>query len=203
MELIRLMSKLTFYYAAMNSGKSANLLLNAHEYQERDIRVHLWSYNSDKIKSRIGIEKDCKSFKDNSFKVFYKNILENINILSVEIWEFLNLEKIFIDEAQFLTKEQILDLVNILDYEIDIDCYGLRTDFQGNLFEGSKWLMAWADEIQEIKSVGMYGYEAKFQIRLDENGQRVWNGPQVDIGHHYETCSREVFNIQEAQKYVE
>jgi len=187
------MAKLTFHYAAMNAGKSAYLLLSAHNHkEERGLNVDLWSYCTDIIKSRVGISKWCESFKGINFITRYIN--------DVDSWHLV--KKIYIDEAQFLTKEQVLELTEMVDnHNIDVGCYGLRTDFKGNLFDGSKYLLAWADDLRHIESVDENGLNALFQIRMNNN-QRVWSGNQIDIGHHYNTVSRKSFKLREAQEYV-
>jgi thymidine kinase len=105
---------------------------------------------------------------------------------------------VLIDEAQFLTPEQVLQLTLVCDkLGVPVLCYGIRTDFQGEPFEGSKYLLAWADNIIEIKTICRSGKKATMNARLDEHGNRVTEGAQIDIGHHYEALSRKEFHLEE------
>ena len=142
------MAKLYFRYGAMGASKTANALMVQYNYNERGQKALIFKPSIDNrdgktiVKSRIGIEKEAI--------VIY---LET-NIYKI-IEEQLKKEKIdcvIIDEAQFLTKKHVEELTNIVDiFNIPVIAYGLRTDFKGNLFEGSQWLLAWADTIEEIK----------------------------------------------------
>ena len=101
---------------------------------------------------------------------------------------------ILIDEAQFLTPLQVLQISRVTDrLDIPVLCYGIRTDFQGEPFEGSKYLLAWADELIEIKTICRSGKKATMNARLDSEGNRVWAGDQIDIGTHYVALSRKEF----------
>ncbi len=105
---------------------------------------------------------------------------------------------VLIDEAQFLAPAQVLQLTLVCDrLNIPVLCYGLRTDFRGEPFEGSKYLLSWAEEISEIKTVCHTGKKATMNARLDEHGQRVTEGAQVDIGHHYVALSRREFGLEQ------
>ena len=105
---------------------------------------------------------------------------------------------LLIDESQFLTPRQVLQLTQVCDQlSVPVLCYGIRTDFQGEPFEGSKYLLAWADNIIEIKTICRSGKKATMNARLDEHGHRVTEGAQIDIGHHYEAMSRKEFRLEE------
>ena len=103
-----------------------------------------------------------------------------------------------IDEAQFLTSTQVLQLCMVCDkLDIPVLAYGLRTDFRGEPFEGSKYLLAWAEELTEIKTVCHTGKKATMNARLDADGKRVLEGAQIDIGHNYVALSRRAFQLEE------
>ena len=105
---------------------------------------------------------------------------------------------VLIDEAQFLGPRQVLQLTMVCDrLSIPVLCYGIRTDFQGEPFEGSKYLLAWADNIIEIKTICRSGKKATMNARLDQHGNRVTEGAQIDIGHHYEALSRKEFHLEQ------
>lgn len=186
------MAKLYFYYSAMNAGKSTTLLQAAHNYEEQGMKVLLFTPKIDDrsgvgvISSRIGLERDAFAFESN-FDL-YAHVLEQS--LSEKV------SCVFIDEAQFLTDKQVLQTALICDQlNIPVLCYGLRTDFRGEPFEGSKYLLAWADELGEIKTICHSGKKATMNARLDENGDRVWEGEQISIGHHYVALSRKEFRL--------
>lgn len=173
------MAKLYYYYSAMNAGKSTALLQSAHNYQERGMEVLLLTASIDdrfetgKIASRIGISAEASLFDKNT------NILELVKSKS----EKNALSCILIDESQFLTKEQVLDLSDIVDnLHIPVLAFGIRTDFQGELFEGSQALLAWADKLIELKTVCHCGSKATMVIRMNEQGIPVKEGAQVEIG---------------------
>lgn len=188
------MAQLYFYYSAMNAGKSTTLLQSAHNYHERGMRALLYTPAIDdrigcqKIHSRIGITADAIAFSEtydffDTLKQMQKN--EAVHCL-------------LIDEAQFLTAMQVLQLTLICDQlSVPVLCYGIRTDFQGEPFEGSKYLLSWADNIVEIKTICRSGKKATMNARLDEDGNRVTEGEQIDIGHHYEALSRKEFHLEE------
>lgn len=189
------MAKLYFYYAAMNAGKSANLLQSNHNYCSNGMRTLLFTpqlddrYGLGKITSRIGLQADAWIF-NNDF----------------DLWKYTSIENqknkvacILVDEAQFLTKEQVLQLTLVVDrLGIPVLCYGLRTDFQGEPFEGAKYLLAWADILVELKTICHSGEKATMNVRLDAEGIRVWDGTQVEIGHNYQSLSRKLFNLVRA-----
>ena len=107
----------------------------------------------------------------------------------------------FVDEAQFLTKQQVLQLTVVADrVGIPVVCYGLRTDFQGEPFEGSMYLMAWAEELTEIKAVCGCGRKATMNARIGADGKRVTEGEQICIGHHYRAMARKCFQLHKVSK---
>ena len=184
------MSKLTFYYSAMNAGKSAQLLQKNHNLQSKGFKTVIYTskfddrYGTGKVASRIGIEANARLF-DKSTRFLDDNY---------QAGAFM-----FIDEAQFLTKQQVLDLTSVVDDKnISVFCYGLRTDFKGEPFEGSTYLMSWADEIKEIESFDNTAKKAMMNIRVDANGNRVWHGTQLGIGLNYDTTHRSDFNLRKA-----
>lgn len=173
------MAKLYFYYSSMNAGKSTTLLQSAYNYRERGMNTLIYTAAIDdrfglgKVTSRIGIAEDAKLFT-NETNLF----LEIANELEKQ-----PLHCILIDEAQFLTKSQVYQLTDIVDkLNIPVLCYGLRTDFQAELFEGSHYLLAWADELVELKTICDCGHKAHFVLRLSAEGQPVKDGEQIQIG---------------------
>ncbi|RZO96725.1 MAG: thymidine kinase [Gammaproteobacteria bacterium] len=173
------MAKLYFNYSSMNAGKSTMLLQANHNYLERGMNPVIYTSNLDsrfgkgEIVSRIGLKS-----KSNTFDI--KTDIYN-DILSFK--ENILIDCVLIDEAQFLTKNQVDQLGKIVD-ELDIPvlAFGIRTDFQGNLFEGSKYLLAWADNLKEIKTVCHCGRKATMVLRVDDEGSIVSDGSQIEIG---------------------
>ncbi|MDD2961612.1 MAG: thymidine kinase [Muribaculaceae bacterium] len=173
--------KLYFRYGTMGSAKTAILLTTAYNFEERGMEYLCLKPiidNREKenvIKSRIGISRECKwIYPDSDLYELAKSIFEES--LIVKDW-------ILIDEAQFLTAEQVDQLSRIVDdYGSNIICYGLRTDFQSKLFEGSKRLFEIADSIDEIKSTCTCGRKTIINARIDRNGDIVTDGNQVEIG---------------------
>ena len=169
------MAKLYYHYASMNAGKSARLLTDAHNYKERGMRVVIYkpaidTRTSNTVSSRIGLNEKCEL------------IAPDMDLF----WDIQHRNKIsciFVDEAQFLSKKNVFDLCRVVDeLEIPVMCYGLRTDFQLNLFEGSYWLLAWADEIRELRGMCHCGRKATTVARIDAQGNFVTEGEQVEIG---------------------
>jgi|TARA_B110000495_G_scaffold203581_1_gene228012 thymidine kinase len=188
------MAKLYFYYSAMNAGKSTTLLQAAHNYEERGMRVLLFTPKIDdrsgvgNISSRLGLTREAFSFNaDFDLFVQIRNEQKRSQVACI-----------FIDEAQFLTSKQVLQLTMVCDrIGIPVLCYGLRTDFRGEPFEGSKYLLAWADVLGEIKTICYTGKKAIMNARLDESGKRVTQGEQVAIGLNYVSLSRKEFGLEE------
>jgi len=188
------MAQLYFYYSAMNAGKSTTLLQSAHNYRERGMQALLYTPVIDsraggpKIHSRIGISAEAIAFGQEYD--FFQAVGQRLQAGKVHC--------LLIDEAQFLTPRQVLQLTVICDQlAIPVLCYGIRTDFRGEPFEGSKYLLAWADNIIEIKTICRSGKKATMNARLDEQGNRITEGAQIDIGHHYEALSRKEFRLDE------
>lgn len=176
----------------MNAGKSTSLLQSAYNYRERGMHTAIFTaaiddrYEVGKVTSRIGLQAEAALYntKDDLFHHVLKQHRQQ------------PLDCVFIDEAQFLTKTQVKQLVEIVDeLNIPVLAYGLRTDFLGEAFEGSHYLMAWADKLTELKTVCHCGRKATFVVRLDENGQPVTDGNQVEIGGNdrYESMCRKHF----------
>ncbi len=187
------MAQLYFYYSAMNAGKSTTLLQSAHNYRERGMNALLFTPVLDdrdgqgKITSRIGVSADAVAFYPDHD--FYESVRE------VQKKEIVHC--VLIDEAQFLTPLQVLQLTRVCDHlNVPVLCYGIRTDFRGEPFSGSKYLLAWADNLLEIKTICRSGKKATMNARLDQAGNQVTEGAQVDIGHHYVAMSRKEFRLE-------
>jgi len=173
------MAKLYFYYSAMNAGKSTSLLQSSYNYQERGMRTFLLTPEIDarfevgKITSRIGLEATAATFNRNS----------NLFAMVTAEESAADLGCVMVDEAQFLTRTQVQQLSQICDEcSIPVLTYGLRTDFMGEPFEGSKYLLAWADNLKEIKAICHCGRKATMVLRLDESGAVAEAGDQIEIG---------------------
>lgn len=179
----------------MNAGKSTTLLQSAYNYQERGMTTLLFTpaiddrYQVGKISSRIGLNADANLFDDRSnLYQATKTALSNDTTLKC----------ILIDEAHFLTKSQVLQLTEITDdLKLPVLAYGLRTDFRGEPFPGSNYLLAWADELIEIKTICHCGKKAIMNARIDAHGNPVCDGPQVEIGGNdrYTSLCRHHFNL--------
>ncbi len=189
------MSKLYFTYSAMNAGKSAILLQAAYNYREQGMEVMLWTsghYGADadaqlgKIESRIGLDAGAHLYRTDT------DLFSAIDAQHAQT----PLSAIFFDEAQFLTKAQVWQLAHVGDrLKLPVLCYGLRTDFQGELFEGAAALLAIADDLREARTICFCGKKATMTARLDENGKALTSGDQVSVGkevyvsfcrHHWE-----------------
>lgn len=188
------MAKLYFYYSAMNAGKSTVLLQSSHNYRERGMQTLLFTpaidtrYQKGVIYSRIGLSEPALIFQSNDN--LYQQVLDQAAQYAC----------ILIDEAQFLTREQVFQLTEISDkLNIPVLSYGLRTDFKGELFEGSQYLLAWADELIEIKTICHCGRKAIMILRLNENGEVVSDGEQVFIGGNntYVSTCRKHYKLKE------
>ncbi len=189
------MAKLYFYYAAMNAGKSTTLLQSAHNYEERGMRVLVYTpklddrYGEGQVTSRIGVQRKAIMFDKDT------DLLLNVARQNAEE----TVHCVLVDEAQFLSPKQVMQLTLICDkLNIPVLTYGLRTDFRGEPFEGSKYLMAWAEEMVELKTICTTGKKATMNARLDEAGNQVLEGSQISIGHHYVALSRKEFNLPQA-----
>ncbi|ASJ71293.1 thymidine kinase [Granulosicoccus antarcticus] len=173
------MAQLYFYYSAMNAGKSTALLQSAHNYREQGMQVALYTaaiddrYGQGVIRSRIGLQENALQFGDDT--AFFEPIeLQHLDT---------PLACVLVDEAQFLSRQQVDELAKVVDkLDIPVLCFGIRTDFQSEMFPGSSRLLAIADKIQELKTVCTCGRKATMIVRLDESGQIVAAGDQVQIG---------------------
>lgn len=173
------MSKLYFRYAAMNAGKSTALLQVAHNYEERGMRVLLFTAAHDdragtgQIGSRLGLVRPAASFgPDTEFSRAHLQALDGARVACV-----------LIDEAQFLTPVQVRQLHRMAHVDhLPVVCWGLRSDFRGEAFAGSAMLMTLADEVEEMKSICACARKATMNIRIDADGRRVQHGEQVVIG---------------------
>ena len=175
------MAKLHFYYSAMNAGKTTTLLQSNHNYNERGMKTLLFTPAIDTrfaegvMLSRIGLKAEAIAFLD-SFD-FYEYLKKHCKKPHQKP------SCILIDEAQFLNKQQVYQLTQIVtELKIPTLTYGLRSDFLGEPFEGSLYLLAWAEELNEIKTVCHCGSKATMNARIDRNGQMVTEGNQVEIG---------------------
>ena len=186
------MASLYFNYSSMNAGKTTVLLQSAHNYRERGLTPLLFTpklddrYGEGWINSRIGLKSKATIFQaqDDLFE-FTRERLEQHNIHCV-----------LVDEAQFLKREQVYQLSEVVDrLNIPVLCFGLRTDFQGELFEGSQYLLAWADRLTEIRTICHTGRKATMVVRIDDEGYAIKEGAQVEIGgnERYVAVSRAEF----------
>jgi thymidine kinase len=186
-------AKLYFYYSAMNAGKTTTLLQSAHNYRERGMRVLILTPRLDDragsgtVASRIGLSAQGTAFgREDDLERLARD----------DIAAHGKLDCVLVDEAQFLTRAQAWQLSDVVDaLRVPVLCYGLRTDFRGELFEGSAALLAWADELEEIKTICHSGKKATMTVRVDEHGRAVQQGPQVEIGgnERYVSVSRAEF----------
>ena len=173
------MAKLYFNYSSMNAGKSTALLQANHNYKERGMQTQLFTYSGDnrfgksRIVSRIGICADANTFHSKT------NLVDELRrSLSKE-----EIKCVLVDEAQFLTKQQVEQLGIIVDeFGVPVLAFGIRTDFQAELFEGSKYLLAWADNLKEIKTVCWCGRKATMVVRINTEGKIISEGEQLEIG---------------------
>ena len=175
----QIMAKLYFYYSTMNAGKSTTLLQSSYNYRERNMNTLVYTaaiddrFGAGRVTSRIGISEQANTFARDTdlFAEIQQHVTEE------------PLHCILVDEAQFLTKAQVYQLSDVVDkLKIPVLCYGLRTDFQAELFEGSRYLLAWADQLEELKTICYCGRKANFVLRLNEQGDVVKQGDQIQIG---------------------
>ncbi len=187
------MAKLYFYYSAMNAGKTTTLLQSAHNYAERGMRTLILTPRLDTrggegvVASRIGLKAPGVVFgRDDDLERLARDDVAARGALGC----------VLVDEAQFLSKPQVWQLTGIVDaLNVPVLAYGLRTDFRGELFEGSQALLAWADNLVEIKTICHTGRKATMVVRIDAHGRAVTDGPQVEIGgnERYVSVSRREF----------
>jgi thymidine kinase len=186
-------AKLYFYFSSMNAGKSTALLQSSYNYVERGMRTLILApaldnrYGVGRVTSRIGINAEATRFGPDT------------DLLALVQGEQLQskIDCVLIDEAQFLSRDQVFALGQICDeLRIPVLAYGLRTDFRGEPFEGSKYLLAWADNLKEIKAICHCGKKATMVVRQDTEGRTVTGGEQVEIGGNdrYVSLCRRHFN---------
>lgn len=173
------MAQLYFYYSAMNAGKSTALLQSSYNYQERGMRTVVYTaeiddrFGSGKVSSRIGLSSPARLYNPQT------SLLEDIRAEHAR----QPIHCVLVDESQFLTRQQVHELSEVVD-ELDIPvlCYGLRTDFRGELFIGSQYLLAWSDKLVELKTICFCGRKASMVLRLDQHSKPYAEGEQVVIG---------------------
>ena len=182
----------------MNAGKSTNLLQSDYNYRERGMNTLLFApkfddrYGVGKISSRLGLQADALLYDPRTD--LYQLIVEHLQNQALHC--------VLVDEAQFLTKAQVLQLSDVVDVlKLPVLAYGLRNDFQAEPFEGSKYLLAWADQLIEIKTICYCGKKATHVLRLDENAQVIKDGDQFQIGgnDHYVSVCRKHFKQGEIE----
>jgi len=173
------MAKLYFYYSTMNAGKSTILLQTAYNYRERGMRTLLMtpSLNTREgqgvIASRIGLRCEAITFESQ----------DALDELCRREHSESAIACALLDEAQFLTQRQVRQLCRVVDeLNVPVLTYGIRTDFQGNLFEGSQHLLAWADELREVRTICHCGKKATMVLRVDHTGRPIRSGEQIQIG---------------------
>lgn len=173
------MAKLYFQYAAMNAGKSTTLLQASFNYRERGMETVLFTAAIDTrrakgtIASRIGLAADAIAFDETT------DLFANIKALKTA----RRIDCIFVDEAQFLSEAQVLQLAHVVDrLDLPVMCFGLRTDFRGELFPGSARLLALADDIRELKTICHCGRKATMNLRTTIDGEAVSEGDQIEVG---------------------
>ena len=193
------MAKLYFYYSAMNAGKSTTLLQSSYNYRERGMRTIVLvpdldtREDSTRVTSRIGLSTPATTF----------HLADDLFQLVEQQHNDQQLDCVLVDEAQFLPRPQVLQLSDLADrLDIPVLAYGLRTDFQGKLFEGSEQLLAWADNLVEIKTICHCGRKATMVLRTDSEGQVIKEGAQIRIGGNelYVSVCRRHFKEGMAQR---
>lgn len=173
------MAKLYFYYSSMNAGKSTALLQSSYNYQERGMNTLVLApklddrYKVGTVTSRIGLQAEATVFETE----------DNLYDITKEATQQKPIHCVLIDEAQFLTRDQVFQISEVTDgLNIPVLAYGIRTDFQGEPFEGSKYLLAWSDNLKELKAICHCGSKATMVLRQDEEGNAITEGSQVAIG---------------------
>ncbi len=186
------MAKLYFYYSAMNAGKSTHLLQSSYNYRERGMQTLIFTpslddrYSVGQVTSRIGLAAEATTFGGDC----------DLYRLAESAHQNHELACVLVDEAQFLSRQQVYQLTDIVDQlGLPVLSYGLRTDFRGELFEGSQYLLAWADELRELKTICHTGSKATMVVRVDDQGRAVTAGNQVEVGgnERYISVSRSEF----------
>ncbi|VFP79584.1 thymidine kinase [Candidatus Erwinia haradaeae] len=187
------MAQLYFYYSAMNAGKSTTLLQSSYNYNEKGMRTLIYTaqidnrYGIAKVNSRIGLSSVAKLYNLNTS--LFKEICSEHNHNPVHC--------VLIDESQFLTRTQVKELSTVVDMlNIPVLCYGLRTDFRGELFSGSLYLLAWSDKLIELKTICYCGKKAGMVLRINATGQPILSGNQIQIGgneQYISVCRKHYF----------
>jgi len=186
------LAQLYYYYSAMNAGKSTSLLQSSYNYRERGMNTFVLTASIDeragvgKVASRIGIETDAHVFSSD----------DNLATMIENAHNKQQQHCVLIDESQFLSKEQVKQLTHVVDnLDIPVLCYGIKTDFQGELFSGSQYLLAWADKLVELKTICHCGRKANMILRFDAQGNAMREGQQVEIGGNesYQSVCRKHF----------
>ena len=179
------MCKLYFYYGVMGSSKSLRLLATAHDFDEKNIQILVLKPSADTrdgnniIKSRAGLERECISI-DSNVNIF--GVVSEYEKLSMAT-QTKGLKWILVDECQFLTEEQVDQLSDVVDFlNINVICYGLRTDFKSKLFPASKRLFELADDIEEVKTSCSCGERASINARFNKDGKIITEGSQILVG---------------------
>lgn len=196
------MAKLHFYYSAMNAGKSTLLLQASYNYRERGMNTIIFAPEIDTrsglgcVSSRIGLEGEAVPFNNNS------NFYETVTSLNSK----QAIHCILVDEAQFLAKDQVKQLSQItIDFNIPVLTYGIRTDFMGEPFLGSIYLLSLADQLVELKTICFCGKKATMNIRVDEDGNVMRHGKQIQIGgndSYLAVCRKHFINTDFVSKNV-
>ncbi len=186
------MAKLYFYYSTMNAGKSTALLQSSHNYRERGMHTLVYTAALDqrgggRVHSRIGLSSEARHFEPATRLYQEIDAVHSLQPVSC----------VLLDEAQFLTRRQVDDLAMVVDeLSVPVLCYGLRTDFRGELFEGSSRLLALADELSELKTICHCGRKATMVVRVGADGRAERDGDQVEIGgneRYVSLCRRHYF----------
>lgn len=187
------MAKLYFYYSTMNAGKTTTLLQSAYNYHERGMRTLILTPRLDNragegiVASRIGLKANAVTFTGGD---------DLAALVRQALAAKGKIDCVLVDESQFLSKVQVWQLTDVVDsLKIPVLAYGLRTDFRGELFEGRQYLLAWADNLIELKTICHSGKKANMVVRVDANGRAVTEGPQVEVGgnERYVSVSRPEF----------
>lgn len=186
------MAQLYFYYSTMNAGKSTHLLQSSYNYRERGLKTVLYTalidnrFEKGNVSSRLGINAQAELFDQDT------DLFSDISTLTADE----KIDCVLVDEAQFLTTEQVKQLTDVVDeLKIPVLAYGIRTDFLGQTFSGSAALLAWADKLVELKTICHCGKKANFVVRRDQDGNAVTDGDQIEVGgnERYESLCRSHF----------
>ena len=192
------MAQLYFYYSTMNAGKSTSLLQSAYNYYERGLNSQIFTAAIDnrdqvgRVSSRIGLSQTAHVF-DSSTDLY-------VQVAALHCSK--KIDCLLVDESQFLSKSQVQQLTKVVDdLRIPTLCYGLRTDFVGELFEGSHYLLAWADKLVELKTICHCGRKANMVVRVNEEGDVLTQGEQIEIGGNdkYISVCRKHYHQQQYQ----